>query len=451
MAEIISNYQILDAFEDIAKDKNLPQDVIIETLRQALMTAARKKFGTSENIEVDIDAELGTIKIVAKKTVVMKVSDPSLEIAKKEAKKINPDVKVGDVVEVEINPADFGRNAIMAAKQNLIQRIRETEREMVFADFRHKIGEIISGTVQRMERGNIIVNLGKTEGFIPRSEQVPNEHLPIGKTIRAYVKDVRRETSGPPVVLSRKAAEFVKCLFEFEVPEVYEGRVQIVSVSREAGERTKIAVYSTDDRIDPVGACVGLKGTRVQSVVKELSNEKIDIIPYSPDPEVFIQKALAPAEVVGTFLYPDEHKILVIVPDDQLSLAIGKGGVNARLAARLVGWRLTIYGEEQYKNTAMPLENADFLTKEQIDALLQYDIDTIQKLARMKFELLRSIEQIGDEAAKILKNARELANKIEEESAFVTKDRKLEDSLNTDKEANEKNILRRLQQESAES
>jgi len=224
-------------------------------------------------------------------------------------------------------------------------------------------------------------------------------------------------------------AEFVKKLFEFEVPEVYEGRVQIVSVSREAGERTKIAVYSSDDRIDPVGACVGLKGTRVQAVVKELSNEKIDIIPYSPDPETFIKKALAPAEVGATYLHADEHKIVVIVPDTQLSLAIGKGGINARLAARLLGWRLTIYGEEQYKTATAQLDRLESLSQAQKDALIKYDIETVQKLARMKPELLRAIEEIGDDAEKILLDARKVSDAIEEENAFVTKDKKLEGVL----------------------
>jgi len=429
MRDEIANYQIVDALTDIVKDKNLDAEIVLDTLRQALLSAVRKRYGTSENVDIDIDAELGKITIIAHKTVVTKVNEPALEIAKSEAKKIKKDVKVGDIVDVELDPTEFGRNAIMVAKQSLLQKIKETEREIIYADYRHKIGEMISGMVARVERGNIIVNLGKTEGVIPRNEQLPDEHLPIGKTVRAYVKDVRRESSGPQIVLSRKAADFVRKLFEFEVPEIYEGRVQIVAVSREAGERAKIAVYSTDDRIDPVGACVGLKGTRVQSVVKELSNEKIDIIPYSPDPEIFIQKALAPAEIIDTYLYPDEHKIVVVVPDDQLSLAIGKGGINARLAARLVGWRLTIFGEEQYKSIITPLDELDIFTDEQIEALKKFEIDNIQKLSRMKIELLRSIPEIADSVDKIISVVREKVEKLEEENAFVTKDKTLENIL----------------------
>ncbi len=430
MEREIANYQIVEALEDIVKDRSIDRELVLETVKQALLAAVKKKYGTAENVEVQIDPELGTIRIIAKKKVVMRVLDPATEISKKEAKRLFPEVRAGDVVEVVIDPSEFGRSAVEAAKQSLIQKIKETEREVIYADYRHKVGEIISGVVQRMERGNVIVNLGRTEGMIPRSEQIPGERLPIGKTVRAYVKEVRREGKGPQIILSRKAPEFVKKLFEFEVPEVYEGRVQIVSVAREPGERTKIAVYSTDEeRIDPVGACVGLKGTRVQAVVKELSNEKIDIIPYSPDPEEFIRKALAPAEVVDTYIHPDEHKIVAIVPDDQLSLAIGKGGINARLAARLVGWRLTIYGEEQYKNSIIPIDSFDEITEKQREALKRYEIDTVQKLARMKAELLRSIPEIGNDAEQILLAARRVLDAAEEETAFVTRDKKLEGQL----------------------
>ena len=429
MSGEIANYQIVEALTDLVKDKGLSQEDVVETLKHALLVAVRKRYGTTENVEIEINPETGLLKIVAKKKVVSKVSDPATEIAKSEAKKIKPDVRVGDIVEVELNPADFGRNAILSAKQSLLQKIRETEREIIYNDFRHKQNEIISGVVSRVERGNIIVNVGRTEAILPRSEQIPDEHLPIGKTIRAYVKEVKRDSKGPQIVLSRRAPEFVKKLFEFEVPEVYEGRVQIYSVAREAGERTKIAVYSTDDRIDPVGACVGLKGTRVQAVVKELSNEKIDIIPFSPDPEEFIKRALAPAEVLETYIQPEEHKIVVIVPDDQLSVAIGKGGINARLAARLVKWRLTIFGEQQYKSSLIPIEELDILTPEQIEGLKKFEIDTVQKLVRMKRELLQSIPEIGDDAEKILLEARKKIDEVEAEKAFVTKDRLLEDII----------------------
>ena len=429
MSGEIANYQIVEALTDLVKDKGLSQEDVIETLKHALLVAVRKRYGTTDNVEIEINPETGLLKIVAKKKVVTKVSDPATEIAKSEAKKTNPDVRVGDIVEVELNPADFGRNAILSAKQSLLQKIRETEREIIYNDFRHKQNEIISGVVSRVERGNIIVNVGRTEAILPRSEQIPDEHLPIGKTIRAYVKEVKRDSRGPQIVLSRRAPEFVKKLFEFEVPEVYEGRVQIYSVAREAGERTKIAVYSTDDRIDPVGACVGLKGTRVQAVVKELSNEKIDIIPFSPDPEEFIKRALAPAEVLETYIQPEEHKIVVIVPDDQLSVAIGKGGINARLAARLVKWRLTIFGEQQYKSSLIPIEELDILTPEQIEGLKKFEIDTVQKLVRMKRELLQSIPEIGDDAEKILLEARKKIDEVEAEKAFVTKDRLLEDII----------------------
>ena len=427
----ISNYKIVEALEDLVKDKSLDSELIIETLKQAILSAVRKKFGTSENIEIKIDPKIGTIQILATKTVALRVNDPALEISKKDAKKTKPDARVGDEILIQLSPSEFGRSAITVAKQSLIQHIKERERELVYADYRHRVGEIISGMVSRVDKGNILINLGRTEGVILRSEQIPDEHLPIGKTIRVYVKDVRKDTQGAQVILSRKAAEFVKKLFEFEVPEIYEGRVQIVAVSREVGERTKIAVYSTDDRIDPVGACVGLKGTRVQSVVKELSNEKIDIVPYYTNPEEFVKKAVAPAEVKETYLYPDEHKIVLIVPEDQLSLAIGKGGVNARLAARLVGWRLTIYGDENYKDSLTPLSETDILEPEQLEVLKKFEIDSVQRLARMKEELLRSIDEIGDKARDILLKARIKLREIEEENAFVTKDKRLNEILDS--------------------
>jgi len=446
----IASHQIVDALEDLVKERNLDKEVIIEILKEAFKAAVKEKYGTTENVDVIIDPELGTIKIIAKREVVLKVNNPALEIAKKEAKKIKPDARVGDIVEVELDPSEFGRKAVLAAKQKLIQSITETEREIIYSDYRHKVGEIVSGAVHRVDRGNVIVNLGRAEGVILRNEQIPDEHLPIGKTVRAYVKEVRKDTKGPQIILSRRAPEFVKKLFEFEVPEIYEGRVQIVAVAREAGERTKIAVYSTDDRIDPVGACVGLKGTRVQAVVKELSNEKIDIIPYSADPEQFVKKALAPAEVLETYLYPDEHKIVIVVPDDQLSLAIGKGGVNARLAARLVGWKLTIYGEEQYKASMTPIEKLDILTKEQLEVLKKFEIDTVQKLARMKEELLRSIPEIGDKANEILLAARKLVDQVEAEHAFVTKDRQLEEALSAKKQKDVPSAERQVEAKTSE-
>ncbi len=429
MATQIANYQIVEALSELVKDKNLEPAIIVETLKQALLSAVKKRYGTTDNITVNIDNETGALSIFAARTVVYEVTDPAIEISIGDALEISPDAQFDDILQIELNPIDFGRNAIMVAKQSLIQKMRETERELIYSDFKHKQGEIISGMVTRIEKGNVIVNLGKTEGIIPRSEQIPEEHLPIGKSVRSYVKEVRKESSGPQIILSRRAPEFVKKLFEFEVPEVYEGRVQILGVSREAGERAKISVYSSDDRIDPVGACVGLKGTRVQSVVKELSNEKIDIIPFSPDPEEFIKRAIAPAEVVGSFLHPDEHKIVLVVPDEQLSLAIGKSGVNARLAARLVGWRLTIYGEAQYKSSFAPIEILESLSPEQLAALRANGIDGLHKLARMKMELVRSIPAIGDNAENLLQAARQKIDEIEEQSAFVTKDKKLETTI----------------------
>ncbi|HDR91206.1 MAG TPA: transcription termination factor NusA, partial [candidate division Zixibacteria bacterium] len=279
----ITNIQVAEAIEDIVKEKLLDKETVIQTLKDALIIAVKKKDGPSDNVEVNIDPEMGKLEVLATKKVKREVEDPLAEIEADKAKEIDPSIRVGQFITVPLDLSAFGRNAIQIAKQIMIQRIREAEREQVFDDFQHKVGEITSGAIQRMEKGAFIINLGRTEAIIPRSEQIPGEHLPIGRIVRALVKDVQKNPKGPQIVLSRKSPIFLKKLFEFEVPEIYENRVEIVAAAREAGERSKLAVYSVDDKIDPVGACVGLKGTRVQSVVKELNNEKIDIIGWDPD------------------------------------------------------------------------------------------------------------------------------------------------------------------------
>ena len=380
----------------------------------------KKKYGNSDNIEIDINPNMGVVSIVAERKVVKDVEDPNTEIELSEAKKIDSSTKLGKTIGVDLDLSKFGRNAIQIAKQILIQRIREAERENVFEDFTHKVGEISSGPVQRIERGAIILNLGRTEGVIPRSEQIPGERVMPNRILRAYVLDVQKNPRGPQVLLTRRSPEFVRKLFEFEVPEIYEGRVEIVGVAREAGDRTKIAVYSVDDKIDPVGACVGLKGTRVQSVVKELNNEKIDIIGWDPDPERYISRALAPATVLMAFLAADENHMIVVVDDDELSLAIGKGGQNARLAARLTGWRISLFGKEQYQSLLMDVSDLTEVNEEQAAALHEFDIDTVQKLARMSPAALAEIPGLGEEAAIILADALLTMEDIGLEHGFVT-------------------------------
>jgi len=420
MVKEIANAQIAEAIDDIVSEKLLDKDVVIQTLKDALILAVKKKYGTADNIEIELDPDIGKVEVRAKKKVKRVVEDPINEIEAKLAKSIDPSIRINQYLWVPLELSGFGRNAIQIAKQILIQRIREAEREQVFDDFQHKVGEITSGAVQRIERGAVIVNLGRTEGIVHRSEQIPGEHLPLGRIVRILVKEVQKNPKGPQIILSRRSPEFLRKLFEFEVPEIYENRVEIISIAREAGERSKIAVYSVDEKIDPVGACVGLKGTRVQSVVKELNNEKIDIIGWDPDPERYISRALSPATVLMAFLAADENHMIVVVQDDELSLAIGKGGQNARLAAKLTGWRITLFGRDQYQQLLMDVSELPGITPEQGEALHKFDIDTVQKLARMSIAALQEIPGIGEEAPLVLADALVTMEDIGLEHGFIT-------------------------------
>ncbi len=412
---------IANAIDGIAKEKSLEPEVVIETIKEALLRAIKKKCGTDENIQIEIDPDEGLLDIKALKKVVRTPEDPALEIAKAEAKEIDPDVMAGDEIWVQLPAAEFGRNAIQIAKQRLIEKIREAEREQVFQDFQHKVGEIMSGMVQRVYRGNIYLDIGRNEAVIPAGDVIPGDTATPGKTMRAYVIRIDKDNRGPQIVLSRTAPQFLQKLFEFEVPEIYEGLVEIVSIAREPGERSKIAVYSTNAKIDPVGACVGLKGSRVQAVVKELAGEKIDIIEFSPDPETYVSRALAPATVLFSELYNTEKKITVIVPDDQLSLAIGTKGRNARLAAKLTGWRITLLSETQYQTLQIPIEKLPEANQDIIDALMNFEIDTVQKLAKLTMDAVNIIPNIGDDPKELLKSARQMVEKVNLENAFVTR------------------------------
>ncbi|MBN1755319.1 transcription termination/antitermination protein NusA [bacterium] len=422
MGENLANIHFIEAFEDIVSEKGLDRETILETLEEAIKLAIKNKFGSADNVKVDIDPDLGTLNVIAEKNVVSEVTDPMLEILLTDAQKIKPKAKEGDIVDIKLDPTTFGRNAILAAKQKLIQKIFEAERERIYNDYQHKLGEVVTGSVQRFEGGNVVLNLGKAEGVIPKKEQLPNEFYQRGRTVRAYVKEVKKESKGPQIILSRTDPEFLKKLFEFEVPEIYETRVALNLVARDPGRRSKIAVSSIDTKIDPVGACVGLKGVRVQSIVKELNNEKIDVIRFDSDPEVFVARALAPAVVIDSVLYPEEKKITVVVSDEELSLAIGKGGQNARLAARLTGWKITIYGKSQYPQILMDIGEMEGITPKLADKLRKFEINTIQKLARTDRSLLEAIPEIEPEkAAEMIKRANEIVDKINEENAFVTK------------------------------
>ncbi|MBN2543743.1 transcription termination/antitermination protein NusA [bacterium] len=422
MAEELTNMHFVDAFEDIITEKGLEKEVVLETLEEAIKIAIKNKYGYSENILVEIDPDLGLLEVSAEKEIVEKVENDALEISLEDATEINPKAKLGKTVKIKLDPSTFGRNAILAAKQRLIQKIYEAERERIYGDYQHKVGEVVTGSVQRFEGGSVVVNLGKAEGVIPKKEQLPNEFYQRGRTVRAYVKEVKKETKGPQIILSRTAPEFLKKLFEFEVPEIYEGRVALNVIARDPGKRSKIAVSSIDTKIDPVGACVGLKGVRVQSIVKELNNEKIDVIRFNPDPETFVSRALAPAVVIDCILYPQEKKITVVVSDDELSLAIGKGGQNARLAARLTGWKITIYGKSQYPQVLLDISEMEGVSPDLVEKLRKFEINTVQKLARVERKMFESIPELSDEEVdQLISEANKLVDKINDEHAFVTK------------------------------
>jgi N utilization substance protein A len=342
------NQELLHLIEQISREKGVEKSVVIDAVLSAVLSAARKRFGTIDNINTRLDEVTGTITLFSLKTVRDEddIVDDSLEISLEEAQDICPDVTIGSVLEVQHDIDDFGRIAAQTAKQVIIQKVREAERDMVYRDFKDRQGELVNGLVARIEReGNLIIDLGKTEGLLPRREQSFREVFKRGDRIRAYITEVKRASSGPQVILSRTHPGFLMRLFEMEVPEIYEGIVEIKGAVRDSSGRAKIAVVSHDKDVDPIGACVGLKGMRVQSVVQELRGEKIDIIQWTDDQVQYVRNALSPARVSRISVNDADKTMQVIVPDDQLSLAIGKRGQNVRLAAKLTHWKIDIKSE----------------------------------------------------------------------------------------------------------
>ena len=337
--------------DQVSREKAVEQDVLVKALEEAVKAAARKKYGPDYDLEVTFNEELGEIEVFEFKEVVEKVTNEHVQVSLEEAHRMDPESEFGDSLGIKMDTDTFGRIAAQSAKQVIMQRLKEAERDIVYDDFKDRQGEIINGIVQRFDRGSIIVNLGRTEAELPPKEQVPKESYKQGDRIRAYILDVRQFSRGPQIILSRTHPNFVSALFENEVPEIPEGIVQIMQVAREPGGRTKIAVASKDSDVDPVGACVGMKGRRVQAVVQELRGEKIDIVTWHPDAAKFICNALSPAEIIRVIVDEDNHSMEVVVQDDQLSLAIGKRGQNGRLASRLSGWRLDVNSESNYNKT----------------------------------------------------------------------------------------------------
>ena len=342
--------ELIEAMDELEKERGIKKDYLIESLEGALVSAYKKNFDSVDNVKVTINQETGDVHIYSVREVVEKSEDPLLEISIDEARQINPKAEIGETVDLEIVPKDFGRIAAQTAKQVVVQKIREAERDIVYNEYHDKTGEIVTGIIQKVDENLVVLDLGKLEGIMTAKEQIPTEHYKVNDKIRGYVVSVKKEVKGnPQVVVSRSHPDFVRKLLEFEIPEIYEGLIEIKSVSRDPGSRSKVAVYSKNENIDPVGSCVGQKGVRIQNIINELHGEKIDVIEWNEDPAIYIAAALLPAQVMAVDVNDEEKFAQVIVPDDQLSLAIGKSGQNARLAAKLTNWKIDIKSESQFR------------------------------------------------------------------------------------------------------
>jgi transcription termination/antitermination protein NusA len=399
--------------DQVGKDKGISKDILVETLQKALVTAARRKYGQEREIEGQFNEQSGEIELFEFKVVVDEVRNPASEISIDEARRHDPDVMEGDQIGVKLDTADFGRIAAQTAKQVIIQEVRNAERQMVYDEYKDRKGEIIHGVVRRIEKGNLIVDLGRAEAIVTRKEQVPREMFRVNERIRAYVQDVLKDAKGPQIVLSRACTEFLIKLFEQEVPEMYEGIVRIEAAAREPGARSKIAVSSRDSDVDPVGACVGVRGSRVQAVVQELRGEKIDIVPWHPDAVRYVCSALAPAQVVRVMVDDKNRSMDVIVPDEQLSLAIGKKGQNVRLAVQLTRWRIDIKSESYMREVQRQLEEALSAVpgtgEHEAKVLLDHGVASLEELAKCDPALLVALPGVGEAgAAKIQQRAAEL-------------------------------------------
>ena len=356
--QAIDNKELILALEDLEKEKGIKKEYLLESIETALLTAYKRNFDALDNVKVVMDPQTGATHVYSIKEVVENAKDNALEISLEEAKKVKKDAGIGDSVEIEIVPRNFGRIAAQTAKQVIIQKLREAEREIIFTEFNDRKGEIVSGIIQKADKNIVVMDLGRLEGIMPTKEQIPTETYRVNDKIKGYVLDVEKGAKGAPqVIVSRSHPDFVRKLLEFEIPEIYEGVIEIKSVSRDPGHRSKVAVYSPDPNIDPVGSCVGQKGIRIQNVINELNGEKIDVIEWNEDPSIYISSALLPAKILAVDIKENEKFAQVIVPDDQLALAIGKSGQNARLAAKLTNWKIDIKSETQYREMLMNANN----------------------------------------------------------------------------------------------
>ena len=367
------NSDLLDALTALEEQKGISRDVLIEAIEAALVTAYKRNFNQAQNVRVDLNLDTGSMIVYSRKDVVEEVEDDRLQISLEDAKMINPVYEVGDVLEQEVTPRNFGRIAAQTAKQVVTQRVREAERGRIYEEYVDSIDDIMVGTIERQDQRNIYISLGKVEAALPVNEQIQGEIYKPQSKVRVYITKVERTTKGPQIIVSRTHPGLLRRLFEMEVPEIYDGTVEIKSIAREAGDRSKISVYAHNEEVDPVGSCVGAKGARVQTIVNELNGEKIDIVEWSEDPVVFVANALSPSKVLDVQVNEEEKSTTVVVPDYQLSLAIGKRGQNARLAAKLTGWKIDIKSETDARELGIyPNEASTFVP--QYDEKVEYDL-----------------------------------------------------------------------------
>lgn len=422
---------LLQVIEQVGREKEIDSAVLIEAVSAAILSASRKTLGAALDLRVEFDQRSRCFTLYAVRKVVEQVVNPHTEIAIDEARQLNPEAELGDETKTEVKAKEFGRIAAQTAKQVIIQRVKEAERESVFQAFKARVGELVGGVVQRVAKGNVIINLGKAEAILPPREQLPREDYRVGDRIRAYVLDVKKLPRGSQIVLSRTHPGLLAKLLEIEVPEIYEGIVEIKAVARDAGERAKVAVASRDSNVDPVGACVGYRGSRIQAIVRELMGEKIDVIAWKDDPASFVKSALAPADIESVEVVQETHTLHVLVADGQLSLAIGKRGQNARLAAKLLGWKVDVRGRgeiqkapeerlqpefepvastvESPAGTDLRLAEVPGVGEKLADRLIEAGVDSCRKLADASDEALVQVEGIGLKTAQKLIEAAKAA------------------------------------------
>jgi N utilization substance protein A len=438
MAVSANRLELLQIADAVAREKVIDRMIVVAAMEDAIQKAARSRYGSETDIRAEINPKTGEIKLQRLLKVAEKVENPATDITIEEARERNPAAQVGDFIAEPLPPMDFGRIAAQSAKQVIVQKVRDAERDRQYEEYKDRIGEVVNGQVKRVEYGNVIVDLGRGEGIVRRDELIPRETFRYGDRVRAYVYDVRREQRGPQIFLSRTHPQFMAKLFAQEVPEIYDGIIEVKSVARDPGSRAKIAVISRDSSIDPVGACVGMRGSRVQAVVNELQGEKIDIIPWSQDAATFIVNSLQPAEVAKVVLDEEAERIEVVVPDEQLSLAIGRRGQNVRLASQLTGWDIDILTEQEEserRQKEFQERSQLFITALDVDEvvgqlLASEGFATVEEIAFVDLDDLASIEGFDDEtAAELQTRAREYLEKIEAEHDAERKALGVEDGL----------------------